>query len=353
MAQVSESVFGRGGGVRVGLTLGKFAPLHRGHQFLIESALSEVDRLMVIIYDCPETTAIPLGIRARWIRDLYPPVEVIEAWGGPQDVGDDPVLTAQHDAYIASLLKGRKVNNFYSSEFYGEHVSRALDARDCRVDPARLRVPISGSLIRGDLYGHRRQIDPRVYRDLIIKVAFFGAPSTGKSTLCAALAEKYKTVWMPEYGREYWDEHQVDRRLAPEQLWEIGAVHREREDAMLLEADRVFFVDTEAITTLRFALYYGDPIDPRLQTLADESASRYDLVFFCEDDIPYEDTWDRSGEVFRQEFHRQLRSDLQTYRMPYISLRGSLEERVRQVSNVIEEMHPFRSAAEAVRSAKI
>ena len=37
---------------RVGLTLGKFAPLHRGHQSLIEKALAETDRLIVMIYDC-------------------------------------------------------------------------------------------------------------------------------------------------------------------------------------------------------------------------------------------------------------------------------------------------------------
>jgi HTH-type transcriptional repressor of NAD biosynthesis genes len=35
-----------------GLTLGKFAPLHKGHQLLIETALSEMDEVLAIIYDC-------------------------------------------------------------------------------------------------------------------------------------------------------------------------------------------------------------------------------------------------------------------------------------------------------------
>ncbi len=39
-----------------GLTLGKFAPLHCGHQLLIDTALAEVDELVITIYDCPETT---------------------------------------------------------------------------------------------------------------------------------------------------------------------------------------------------------------------------------------------------------------------------------------------------------
>src|SRR5690606_27511512 len=59
---------------RIGLTLGKFAPLHRGHELLIETALGEVEHLIVLVYDCPETTPVPLGVRAQWIRDLYPSV---------------------------------------------------------------------------------------------------------------------------------------------------------------------------------------------------------------------------------------------------------------------------------------
>ncbi|WP_144530121.1 adenylyltransferase/cytidyltransferase family protein, partial [Peribacillus simplex] len=36
---------------KLGLTLGKFAPLHKGHQFMIETALQEVDELIVVIYE--------------------------------------------------------------------------------------------------------------------------------------------------------------------------------------------------------------------------------------------------------------------------------------------------------------
>ena len=64
----------------IGLTLGKYAPLHRGHQYVIETALAEVERLIVVVYDSPSTTRIPLGVRAGWIRALYPSAEVIEAW---------------------------------------------------------------------------------------------------------------------------------------------------------------------------------------------------------------------------------------------------------------------------------
>ncbi len=73
--------------MKTGLTLGKFAPLHKGHQLLIERALARTDHLIVMVYDAPETTPVPLPVRASWIRALYPTVEVLEAWDGPTAVG--------------------------------------------------------------------------------------------------------------------------------------------------------------------------------------------------------------------------------------------------------------------------
>ena len=170
--------------LRVGLTLGKFAPLHRGHQHVIETALSETDHVIVLIYDSPDVTDIPVSVRARWIRTLYPQVEVIEAFDGPALSVRIRRLPRAHDAYILRVLGGRRVTHFYSSEFYGEHVSLALGALDRRVDPRRERFPVSGSQVRVSPYAHRQWIAPIVYRDLVRHVVFLGAPSTGKTTLC-------------------------------------------------------------------------------------------------------------------------------------------------------------------------
>jgi HTH-type transcriptional regulator, transcriptional repressor of NAD biosynthesis genes len=319
----------------VGLTLGKFAPLHRGHQHLIETALSEVDRLIVMIYDCPAVTEVALHVRARWIRDLYPQVEVIEAFDGPSEVGTEPEITQAHDAYILRMLAGRRVTHFYSSEFYGDHVSRALGAEDRRVDPQRTHFPISGTRVRESPYEYRSWIAPLVYRDLIRNVVFMGAPSTGKTTLCQRLALRYHTQWMPECGREYWETHQQDRRLTPEQLVEIGEVHIEREDKLLLESNRYLFTDTNALTTLLFARHYHGYGLPRLEQLADATASRYALTFLCDDDIPYEDTWDRSGDANRREFQEWTIEELRRRGIAYTLLTGSVDEREARVVDVL------------------
>jgi NadR type nicotinamide-nucleotide adenylyltransferase len=284
-----------------GFVLGKFAPLHRGHQLLIETALIENDRVIVMIYDAPDVTGVPLPIRSRWLSTLYPTAHIIEAWDGPLKVGDTPEIKKMHEEYLLKTLEGQPISNFYSGEFYGQHVSAALGARDRRVDPDRLQFPVSATAVRENAYAHRQFLDPIVYRDLITRVVFLGAPSTGKTTLARELAKVYKTVWVPEYGREYWDAHQNERRLTLEQLVEIAEGHRTREDGLIVDADRTIFIDTDATTTFMFSLYYHGRAHPRLVELAGETLQRYDLFFLCGDEIPYNDTWDRSGSFGRCE----------------------------------------------------
>ena len=243
--------------MKVGLTLGKFAPFHRGHQLVVETALRECDVLKLIIYDCPETTAVPLPVRARWIENLYPTVEIIQAWGGPSETGHTPEIEKAHEDYILHDLGVSGITHFYGSEEYGGHVSRALKAENRVVDRARRDVPISGSEIRRDPFGRRDWLHPIVLRDYVVNAVFLGAPSTGKTTICTRLAREYQTDWMPEYGREYWDLHNIHRRLTLPQLEEIAVGHLLREEEFLLRANRVLFTDTNALTTRLFSRYYN------------------------------------------------------------------------------------------------
>ncbi|OZG74189.1 cytidyltransferase [Hahella sp. CCB-MM4] len=318
-------------GWKVGFTLGKFAPLHKGHQYLIEQALEQVDHLILMIYGCPDLIDVSLERRAGWIQALYPQIEIILAPDGPMEIGDTPEIHRMHEDYIGHRLAGRSITHFFSSEFYGDHISRFLNAVDCRVDEARAMVPVSATMIRNDPFANRQWLHPLVYKDLIKKVVFLGAPSTGKTTLASELAARLNTCWMPEYGREYWEQHQVDRRLTPFQLLEIAEGHLVREEGLLEDSNGFLFVDTNALTTWHFARYYHGNALPELERMAEQSTDRYDIVFLCGDDIPYDDSWDRSGEVNRAQFQTEIEKELIKRKVQYTLLTGSLEDRVRQV----------------------
>jgi NadR type nicotinamide-nucleotide adenylyltransferase len=265
----------------------------------------------------------------------------MEAWDGPVEVGHTEEIKRKHEDYIINELKIAGITHFYSSEFYGEHMSRALGAVNRLVDPSRASVPVSATEIRQDPFLFREYIDPRVYRDLITNVAFLGAPSTGKTTIAERLAREYQTVWMPEYGREYWEKHQVDRRLSLSQLEEIAEQHLQREEELLSQANRFLFTDTNALTTSIFARYYHSSTTPRLEELATRATGRYDLVFVCDLDIPYDDTWDRSGETNRHDFQKQVVADLILRKVPFFTLQGGLETRTEYAKTIIDRYQKF------------
>ena len=326
--------------MRRGLTLGKFSPFHKGHQMLVETALAEVDELVVLVY-ATDVTDVPLQVRAAWIKELYPSVRIIEAWDGPDGYGDTPEIKKEQEDYILRKLNGLCITHFYSSEFYGDHVSQALGAVDRRIDEARSTVPISGSALRADYFEGRQYLDPRVYADLVTKVCFMGAPSTGKTTLARTLAERYNTEWMPEYGAEYWLSNQVERRITLAQFEEIAPEHNRREDLSLLSSREYLFCDTNPITTYVFAKDYHGVAGPVLSRLASEAEKRYDLFFLCDTDIPYADTWDRSGDQKRQWFQRQIEGDLTQRRIPFVKVSGTLDERVAFVQHVLGRYRKF------------
>lgn len=167
--------------------------------------------------------------------------------------------------------------------------------------------------------------------EAIQKVVFMGAPSTGKSTICQAAAKHFNTAHVDEFGRTYWEQHQDDRRLTPEQLLYIAEEHIAIEERTLAKANKYLFVDTNALTTWHFALDYHDSALPELCVLADKSKERYQHVFLCADDIPFEDTWERSGDVKHQEFQVFITNELEKRNIAYTLLTGSVEQRLAKI----------------------
>ena len=328
------------------LALGKFAPLHRGHQLVLDRATAETDEQVFVIYDSPQVTSIPLPVRSSWLRSLYPRAHVIEAWSGPEEVGLAPEIVAAQNRYLLEELNLRGITHFYSSEPYGAHVAAALGAEDVRVDEPRLAFHVSATDLRTDFSTFREFVSPIVARDLVRKVVFVGAPSSGKSTIAEACARQIGGNWMPEYGREYWEKHNRERRLTMGQLAEIAIGHIDREEELFQTSDGHTFIDTNAMTTAVFSDYYHGAREPSLSALATKCSSRYDVTFLCDIDIPYDATEDRSGEGNRREFHKRTLAELERSRIPFITLRGTVAERIEFVREFLAANPMFGNPAD-------
>ena len=149
---------------KIGFTIGKFAPLHKGHQFLIETALKEMDELYVVVYD---TDLIKNSVqeRADWIKKLYPNVKIIYAFDSPTQYGlDKESVNIQMD-YLSKLIKDIPVTHFYSSELYGEKVAEYLKIENRIVDKERINVPISAKIVRTDAKNNTKYLEDFVYKE--------------------------------------------------------------------------------------------------------------------------------------------------------------------------------------------
>lgn len=150
---------------KVGFTIGKFAPFHKGHEYLIETALKESDELYVVIYDT-DVTDISVEKRAKWITDRFNDVKIIYAYDSPKQYGlDDESVKIQME-YLTKQIDGIPVNCFFSSEPYGEKVAQYLNIENRIVDISRQQVPISAGLIRNDIEKHKMFLDEKVYKEI-------------------------------------------------------------------------------------------------------------------------------------------------------------------------------------------
>src|SRR3954470_23858219 len=57
---------------RWGLVVGKFSPLHRGHEYLIGRAIERCENVAIISYSKPEFAGCEAARRERWLAALFP-----------------------------------------------------------------------------------------------------------------------------------------------------------------------------------------------------------------------------------------------------------------------------------------
>lgn len=173
-----------------------------------------------------------------------------------------------------------------------------------------------------------------------LRVALLGAESTGKSTLAAALALHYQTVWVPEYLREFVEVQQRTPQAQEQILIARTQLAREEEAAML--ARDVLFCDTTPLMTALYSQYYFDAVDDALQELA--RMHRYDFTIVTAPTTPWiADGLQRESDEVRQEVHRRLLYTLDTASIAYLLVSGDTATRLQQVSAYLPISPPHAS----------
>ncbi len=151
--------------MEIGFTIGKFAPLHLGHDTLITKGINECDKFYILINNT-DVIDIPLEVRAKWLKDLYPEANIILGYNPPKRYGMDKESINIQLNYLKDMFKDIPVNRFYSGEDYGDYVAEYFNIKHIRVNKD---IDISASKIRNDIEANKRYLKIQVYNDLINK----------------------------------------------------------------------------------------------------------------------------------------------------------------------------------------
>jgi len=172
------------------------------------------------------------------------------------------------------------------------------------------------------------------------RVALLGGESSGKTSLAIALAEHLGTAWVPEYGRQRWEE--LRQTLDMDELLAVGRRQVALEDQAVDQAQRAdkawVVCDTTPLTTLQYCLYDHGAAPPELQALADRP---YHLTVVCNPDFDFVQDGCRRDDHFRAEQHAWTLAQLRQRGVPFVVVSGSVRERVQQVLQALALPDPL------------
>ncbi|MFY7965197.1 MAG: AAA family ATPase [Chitinophagaceae bacterium] len=195
---------------------------------------------------------------------------------------------------------------------------------------------------------------------MIKKIVVIGPESTGKSTLCSQLAAHYKTLWCPEFARQYLIDNGTNYtfddlatiakgQLELEAEYEVRSTKYEgkTEDQrpkiknpipnsqFPLTAHQFLFLDTDMYVMKVWCEFVFGKCH---QFILDEIQTRkYDLYLLCNIDLPWvqDELREYPDEKPRQELFAIYQNILSNQSTPWYLISGTNEERLQNAINAI------------------
>lgn len=332
---------------KVGMYGGSFEPLHIGHIDVIIKAASQCEKLYVVLSYSRERDNIPMEYRYRWIRNSFRHLDNVEIIllednaVSKSDYNTDDYWDKGRDCVLSQI--GTKVDVvFCGSDYKG--TNRYEKLYNCEVVYFdRSIIPVSSSSIRNNPFGNWEYI-PKICRPYYTKkILFIGGESTGKSTIAENLALAYNTNFLEEVGREVCDYAGAEDLMIASDFYEILLKHKTKEMELIKQSNKLFFVDTDALTTKFFAQFLLDGEKKNAEHLADAitQINTFDLIFFLEPTVAFvqDGTRNIKIEADREKYSNQIKSLFDEAGLEYICLSGDYLNRYEEIKRIIKERY--------------
>ena len=162
------------------------------------------------------------------------------------------------------------------------------------------------------------------------KIVVIGPESTGKSSLCAKLAEHFDSIWCPEFAREYLTVNGKSYQYSD--LLTIAQEQLKLEDSFTNELinkqeSPLLFIDTDMYVMKVWCEYVFQQCHHFI--LEQICERKYDLYLLCDVDLPWvqDDLREYPEDGPRQELFQIYKDLLINQNVPWVTISGTYEER--------------------------
>ena len=317
---------------------GKFLPFHKGHEAMINFALSKCDFLTVLIC-CSDKENIPDSVRSSWIQKTFENEKKVEVRTFNYLESELP-NTSETSESVSKIWADifKKVLPDYSllitSEEYGNFVAAFMNIQHMAFDIPKKIYPVSATAVRNDVFANWRYLPDSVKPDFAIKVVILGTESTGKTTLAEKLSKHFNCSLVLEAAREIIAN---SNNFSFDDLHLVASEHSKRIDKTILADNPLVIIDTDIHTTKSYSRF---TFEKELEISADiYNSNKANIYLYLNNDVEYLQDGTRLSEAERNLLDLSHRQVLTDHKIDIIEIKGDWDERfekaVEQVNKII------------------
>lgn len=170
------------------------------------------------------------------------------------------------------------------------------------------------------------------------KVVIIGPESTGKSTLCGQLAEHYKTIWLPEFARQYLLAHGMNYSYNDLLTIAKGQVASEEKISQQAEVNKFLFIDTDMYVMKVWCDFVFGKCHSWILDQINER--KYDMYLLCNVDLPWvKDELREYPDLNRRLTLYNIYKNILIHQLvPWIEISGNYNERLHKAVQAIDQL---------------